>query len=131
MSRITFSQVLKQSFERPDSTRGWCPSCRRYQQLHTTRQIQRVPNVIMINAAVVTTEAKQIWSNPNWLPNEIGIIVEQGQFYCYQDQDLKLHLQRGVFNIQVYELIGVVTEIVSSHKEKPHLVSMINGKYNS
>jgi len=85
----------------------------------------------MINAAVVTTEAKQIWSNPNWLPNEIGIIVEQGQFYCYQDQDLKLHLQRGVFNIQVYELIGVVTEIVSSHKEKPHLVSMINGKYNS
>jgi PAB-dependent poly(A)-specific ribonuclease subunit 2 len=125
--RISFSQVLKASVERQDQLRGWCPSCRRYQQLHSTRQIQAVPNVLMINAAVHSAEAKQIWSSPNWLPSEIGIIVEQGQFYCYQDQDLKLHLQRGVFNIQVYELIGVVAEVISVHKEKPHLVSLVNG----
>lgn len=125
--RISFSQVLKASVEKQDQMRGWCPNCRRYQQLHTTRQIQRCPTVLMISAEVRSAEAKQIWSGPNWLPSEIGIIVDQGQFYCYQDQDLKLHLQRGVFNIQVYELVGVVADVISVHKEKPHLVSLING----
>jgi PAB-dependent poly(A)-specific ribonuclease subunit 2 len=127
MPKISFSQVLKASVERQDQMRGWCPSCRRYQQLHTSRQIQQVPAVLMINAAIHTAEAKELWASPNWLPNEIGVIVDQGQFYCYQDQDLKLHLQRGVYNIQVYELIGVVSEVSSALNEKPHLVSTING----
>jgi len=42
--------------------------------------------------------------NAELLPQEIGIIVEQGQFFCYEGQDLKLHLQRGVYNIMYTSL---------------------------
>lgn len=80
----------------------------------------------MLNAAIQSHEAKLLWSMPNWLPQEIGIIVDQGQFYCFEGQDLKLHLQRGVFNIMVYELIGVVADINSGEHQKPHLVATVN-----
>ena len=126
--KVSFSQILKSSFERQEPNKAYCSSCRRYQPLHITRQIQRMPTVLMINANAVTPDARQIWSTPNWLPQEIGVIVDQGQFYCYQDQDLKLHVQRGVFNVQIYELIGVVSEISSGENQKPHLVSVINSK---
>ncbi|OCK74303.1 PAB-dependent poly(A)-specific ribonuclease-like protein subunit pan2 [Lepidopterella palustris CBS 459.81] len=124
--RPTFSQILKASVERQDQTRGWCTKCNRYQQMVQRKTIQQIPAVLMINAAIQSHEAKQLWSTPNWLPQEIGIIVEQGQFFCYEGQDLKLHLQRGVYNIIVYELIGVVADINSGEHQKPHLVSMIN-----
>jgi PAB-dependent poly(A)-specific ribonuclease subunit 2 len=80
----------------------------------------------MLNAAIQSHEAKLLWSTPNWLPKEIGIIVDHGQFYCFEGQDLQLHLQRGVFNIMVYELIGVVADINSGEHQKPHLVATIN-----
>jgi len=80
----------------------------------------------MINAAITNSEAKQIWATPNWLPQEIGIIVDQGQFFCYEGQDLKLHVQRGVFNIRVYSLIGIVADINSGEHQKPHLVSLVD-----
>jgi len=41
---------------------------------------------------------------------------------------LRVHLQRGVFKILVYELVGVVAEIHSGENQKPNLVSMINGR---
>ncbi|KAF1982126.1 PAB-dependent poly(A)-specific ribonuclease subunit PAN2 [Aulographum hederae CBS 113979] len=126
--RVTFSQVLKASVERQEQTRGWCDRCKRYQLLNTRKSIERVPDVLMINAAVHSPEAKQLWSMPNWLPAEIGIIVDKGQFFCYEGQDLKLHIQRGVYNIQVYELVGVVADINSGENQKPHLVSVIDGK---
>ena len=127
ISRPTFSQILKASVERQEQTRGWCPRCKRYQQLSTRKQVQSIPAVLMINAAIHGTEAKQLWATPNWLPQEIGIIVAEGQFYCYEGQDLKLHIQRGVYNVQVYELIGTVADINSGENQKPHLVSMIDG----
>ncbi|KAM0741809.1 hypothetical protein ACQRIT_004666 [Beauveria bassiana] len=61
-----------------------------------------------------------------WLPEEIGIIVDQGQFFCYEGEDLKLHLQRGMHNITVYSLIGMAINIENGQTQKPHLVSMIN-----
>ena len=124
--RPTFSQILKASVERQDQTRGWCNKCNRYQQMVQRKTIQSVPGVLLLNAAIQTHEAKLLWSIPNWLPQEIGIIVDQGQFYCFEGQDLKLHLQRGVFNIMVYELIGIVADINSGEHQKPHLVACIN-----
>ncbi|KAH3918911.1 PAN2-PAN3 deadenylation complex catalytic subunit PAN2 [Parastagonospora nodorum] len=124
--RPTFSQILKASVERQDQTRGWCTKCNRYQQMVQRKTIQSVPGVLMLNAAIQTHEAKLLWSIPNWLPHEIGIIVDQGQFYCFEGQDLKLHLQRGVFDIMVYELVGVVADINSGEHQKPHLVATIN-----
>ena len=125
----TFSQILKASVERQEQTRGWCDRCKRYQQLSTRKSIQSVPAVLTINANVGGNEAKHLWAIPGWLPQEIGVIVEQGQFFCYEGQDLKLHLQRGVYNITVYELIGVVADINSGENQKSHLVSMVNGEF--
>ncbi|KAF2110710.1 ubiquitin carboxyl-terminal hydrolase-domain-containing protein [Lophiotrema nucula] len=124
--RPTFSQILKASVERQDQTRGWCNKCNRYQQMVQRKTIQSIPTVLMLNAAIQSAEAKLLWSIPNWLPPEIGIIVEQGQFYCFEGQDLALHLQRGVYNIMVYELIGIVADIHSGEHQKPHLVATIN-----
>lgn len=84
----------------------------------------------MLNAAVNSPEAKQFWATPGWLPEEIGIIIDQGQFFCYQGDDLKLHIQRGMHSITVYTLVGFAAEITSSQNQKAHLVSLINGKLN-
>lgn len=81
----------------------------------------------MINAAIHGAEAKQLWSIPDWLPQEIGIIIEQGQFFCYEGQDLRLHMQRNKFTMNVYELVGVVADVNSGENQKPHLVSIVNG----
>jgi PAB-dependent poly(A)-specific ribonuclease subunit 2 len=126
--RPTFSQILKASVERQDQTRGWCNKCNRYQQMVQRKSIHSVPTVLMLNAAIQSHEAKLLWSTPNWLPQEIGIIVAQdsGQFFCFEGQDLKYHLQRNAFNIMVYELIGVVADINSGEHQKPHLVATIN-----
>jgi len=85
----------------------------------------------MLNAAVNSPEAKQFWAVPGWLPEEIGIIIDQGQFFCYQGDDLKLHIQRGMHNITVYSLVGVAAEIMSGINQKAHLVSLVNGKFLS
>ncbi len=82
----------------------------------------------MINAAAHTTEAKQLWSTPGWLPREIGIIVEAGQFFCYEGEDLSLHLLRGQHYINVYELVGMVADINSGEHQKSHLVSITDGE---
>jgi PAB-dependent poly(A)-specific ribonuclease subunit 2 len=124
--RPTFSQILKASVERQDQTRGWCTKCNRYQQMVSRKTIQSVPGVLMLNAAIQGHESKQLWSTPNWLPQEIGIIVDQGQFYCFEGEDLKLHLQRGVHQTMVYELVGLVSDISSGEHQKPHLVATIN-----
>ncbi|KZF21116.1 hypothetical protein L228DRAFT_269516 [Xylona heveae TC161] len=122
----SFSQILKASVERENQMRGWCDKCRRYQQLVTRKSIESIPLVFMINTALSTPEAKQLWSKPGWLPDEIGIVIQSGQFFCFQGQDLKLHLQRGIHPITVYELIGVVADVNSGEHQKSHLVSIIN-----
>lgn len=127
--KVTFSQVLKQSIERETTSRGWCSRCQRYQSLATRKTIHRVPQVLVVNAQVLTPEAKVLWGTPGWLPDEIGIIVDQaGQFFCYEGEDLKLHLQRGMHIITVYSLIGLAADIESGQHQKSHLISLINGK---
>ncbi|KAI9054308.1 hypothetical protein LZ554_001476 [Drepanopeziza brunnea f. sp. 'monogermtubi'] len=125
--RPSFSQILKSSIERDSTSRGWCSRCQRYQSLATKKTVHSVPAVLMLNAAVNSPEAKQFWAIPGWLPEEIGIIIDpQGQLFCYQGDDLKLHIQRGIHSIAVYSLVGVATEITSGLNQKPHLVSLVN-----
>ncbi|KLO84337.1 Uncharacterized protein LW93_1129 [Fusarium fujikuroi] len=80
----------------------------------------------MLNTAITNQDQRLLWSTPGWLPEEIGIIVEQGQFFCYEGEDLKLHLQRGIHNITVYSLTGMAINIESGQTQKSHLVSMVN-----
>lgn len=124
--RPSFSQILKQSVERQEQTRGWCDRCKRYQQLSTRKTIQAIPEVLMINAAIHSLDHRQLWATPNWLPREIGVIVTNGQFFCYEGQDLKVHLQRGVYDITVYELVGFVADIHGGDNQNSHLVSLVN-----
>ncbi|EEU47284.1 uncharacterized protein NECHADRAFT_91728 [Fusarium vanettenii 77-13-4] len=126
MPRITFSQVLKNSVERETTSKGWCSRCQRYQTIATRKSIHSVPAVLMLNTAITNSDHRILWSTPGWLPEEIGIIVEHGQFFCYEGEDLKLHLQRGIHNITVYSLIGMAINIESGQTQKSHLVSMVN-----
>jgi PAB-dependent poly(A)-specific ribonuclease subunit 2 len=93
----------------------------------TRRQVQSIPAILMINAMIQNADARQIWSTANWLPQEIGVIVSQGQFFCYEGRDLQFQIHRGVHKVQVYELVGMVADINSGENQKPHLVSLING----
>ena len=128
VTRTTFSQVLKLSVERETTSKGWCSQCHRYQSLQTRRSIHNIPAVLTLNAAATTQDQRKLWATPGWLPEEIGIIVDQGQFFCYEGEDLKLHLQRGIHQISVYSLVGLVATIESDQPQKSHLVSLVNGK---
>ena len=83
----------------------------------------------MINAAVKTLESKQYWAIPNWLPEQIGLIVESGKIFCFEGEDLRLHIQRGLHEVTVYTLVGIVADINGGEHQKSHLVSLINGKF--
>jgi PAB-dependent poly(A)-specific ribonuclease subunit 2 len=124
--RQYFSQVLKASIERHSQHRGWCLRCNGYKGMVSHRAIHCLPAVLMLNAAVSTPESKHLWGTPGLLPREIGVIVNNGRFFCYEGQDLQLHLQRGQFNITVYELVGVIAEVRTSEHEKSHLVATVD-----
>ena len=131
LPRVSFSQVLKNSIERETTSKGWCSRCQRYQNIATRKSIHNIPAVLMMNTAITNPEHRLLWSTPGWLPEEIGIIIDKGQFFCYEGADLKLHLQRGMHNIRVYSLIGMAVNIESGQTQKPHLVSLINGRLYS
>lgn len=120
--------MLKQSVERETINKGWCNNCRRYQTLATRRTIHKIPGVLMLTTGITTSEHRRLWATPGFLPEEIGIIVDNGQFFCYEGEDLKLHLQRGIHNITVYSLMGVATSIEDGQQQKSHLIATVNGK---
>ncbi|KAL1837826.1 hypothetical protein VTJ49DRAFT_3373 [Mycothermus thermophilus] len=124
--KTTFSQLLKMGVERETGSKGWCSRCQRYQNLQMRKTIHNVPAVLAVNTAITTAEHRRLWATPGWLPEEIGVIVDQGQFFCFEGEDLKLHLQRGIHNITVYSLIGMVVNIESNTPQKTHLVSLVN-----
>ncbi|KAI1371056.1 PAB-dependent poly(A)-specific ribonuclease subunit PAN2 [Hypoxylon crocopeplum] len=122
----TFSQVLKMSVERETTNKGWCNNCHRYQTLATRKTIHRVPNVLMLTTAINNNDHRRLWATPGWLPEEIGVIVDNGQFFCFEGEDLKLHLQRGIHNITVYSLTGLAVNIEGGQQQRSHLVAMVN-----
>ena len=122
----TFSQILKTSVELQTQTRGWCDKCRRYQQLATRKGVRKMPDILMINAALKSAEARQYWAVSGWLPDSIGIIVDNGKFFCFEGEDLRLHLEKGIHVVKVYDLVGVVLDVKSGEHQKSHLVSLIN-----
>lgn len=121
-----FSNILSLTIKQSTQHRGWCLRCNGYKGLESRRAIHVLPNVLNLNAAINTPEAKQVWSTPGFLPREIGIIVEGGRSYCYEGQDLKHHLQRRQHNMIVYELVGAVIDINLGDNEKSHLVAAID-----
>ena len=90
-----------------------------------------VPAVLMLNAAVTSPEAKQFWSTAGCLPKEIGIIIEHGQAYCFEGDEIRQRIQSGRHNVTVYSLMGLVADIDSAEHQKSHLVSLVNGSFVS
>lgn len=81
---------------------------------------------MILNAAVNTTDSKAFWSERDWLPEEIGILIQEGQFFCYQGKELKILLEKGHALIR-YELVGLVAEIQGESEGRSHLVSLVDG----
>lgn len=126
-AQLSFSQVLKSSIGRLDGSRGWCSRCGKYQVSYVEKSIPQVPDILTINTAIRDNYAKQLWSRPGWLPNTIGVVLNQGRIHCYEGRELDSLLARDAFQIKVYQLVGIVAEI-TGEGQKPHLVSVANGE---
>ncbi|KAJ9385489.1 hypothetical protein DTO063F5_4264 [Paecilomyces variotii] len=121
-----FSSILKASIERETQNRGWCNHCRRYQQVAIRKTVHRMPLVMMINSALTNPIHRQLWAIPGWLPEEVGVLVENGQVMCFEGEDLRTRVRNNTPGLLVYELVGSVAEIDHTEHQKPHLVSFIN-----
>jgi PAB-dependent poly(A)-specific ribonuclease subunit 2 len=121
-----FTALLKKSIERESKNRGWCNQCRRYQQLSLRKTIQHLPSVLMINAALTNPAMRCLWETPGWLPTEIGILLQDGDVYCFEGADLNLQIRHRTPNLLLYDLVGFVAEIDAIKLQRPHLVSFID-----
>ncbi|KAL1960354.1 hypothetical protein VTO42DRAFT_8314 [Malbranchea cinnamomea] len=126
-----FSNILRASIERESQNRGWCSTCRRYQQVAIRKAVQQMPLVLMINTAVNNPNFRQLWSVPGWLPEKIGIISDGKQVMCFEGEDLRSRQRNNVPGLVVYELVGLVSEIDIPEQKKPHLVSFVNVSISS
>lgn len=126
-SRLIFSQVLKSSIEREIQSKGWCAECKRYLQISNRKTVHALPDVFVLNTAANDSRKKQLWTTKGWLPTEIAIICKDNQLYCYEGDDVKVHLERNVHAVQVYSLVGVAINIDKIKNDEPaHLVAAVN-----
>ncbi|PWY70997.1 hypothetical protein BO70DRAFT_321589 [Aspergillus heteromorphus CBS 117.55] len=126
-----FSNILRASIERETQNRGWCNYCRRYQQVAIRKSVHRMPHVLMLNAALSNPICRRLWTIPGWLPEEVGIVVENGQTLCFEGDDLKMRVQAKMPGLAIYDLVGLVCEIDVPEHQKAHLVSFINVSISS
>ena len=121
-----FANILRASIERETQNRGWCNYCRRYQQVAIRKTVHRMPLVLMINAALANPICRRLWAVPGWLPEQVGVFVDNGQVMCYEGDDLRMRMQSNMPGLVVYDLVGIVSELDIPEHQKPHLVSFIN-----
>ncbi|KAK0249232.1 poly(A)-specific ribonuclease [Friedmanniomyces endolithicus] len=124
--RHSFTRLLQDSVHRYDQQRGYCNRCQGYKPITSRRVVHTMPAALTINTAIHTPEARQLWATPGFLPQEIGIINANSQFYCYEGQDLQLHLQRRTHTIIVYQLVGFVADVAAGEAQKSHLVAVVD-----
>jgi PAB-dependent poly(A)-specific ribonuclease subunit 2 len=85
-----------------------------------------MPLVLVLNAALTNPICRRLWAVPGWLPDTVGIIIENGQIMCFEGEELRLRMQNNTPNLVVYDLVGLVAEIDVPEHQKAHLVSFIN-----
>ena len=127
----SFSRIVKESCERELNQRMWCDKCRRYQLVQNWETVHSIPPVLVMNTGLnKQIEAKQLWSNPGWLPEKIGVIIDKGKLICLEGEALRVSQRnRHAHPMAIYDLIGLVADVNSGEHQKPHMVSLINGEY--
>lgn len=128
---MTFSATAKQSIQLDTHQKGWCDKCRRYQTQAMRKAIRKLPKILMFNATAhekTANYAREHWSTPGWLPEEIGMVVTNNQLNIYQGDEL-MALKEGdqSGSLIVYELVGFVAEIKLEEERNSHLISFVNG----
>lgn len=126
-----FSNILRASIERETQNRGWCNYCRRYQQVAIRKTVHRMPLALVINVAINNPICRRLWMIPGFLPEAVGVVLDGGQVFCFEGEDLRVQIQRNISGLVVYDLVGVVSEIDVPEHQKPHLVSFINVSISS
>ena len=96
--------------------------------MESQRNVVRVSDVLIINAGLEKSpKSRQLWANPGWLPQEIGITIEGNHIMCIEGQQLQPF--RNYRSTTLYELVGLVAEISGTETQSSHLVSFIDGMY--
>lgn len=121
-----FSSILRASIERETQNRGWCNYCRRYQQVMIRKTVHRMPLILVLNAALTNPICRRLWAIPGWLPDAVGIVVDNGQVMCFEGDELQFRIQSNAPGLVVYDLVGLVSEIDIPEHQKAHLVSFVN-----
>lgn len=96
--------------------------------MESQRTVVRVSDVLVINAGLEKSpKGRQLWANPGWVPQEIGVTVEGNQLMCHEGQQLQAF--RNYRSTTIYELVGLVVEISGTDTQSSHLVSFIDGMH--
>ncbi|KAH8205355.1 hypothetical protein TruAng_000434 [Truncatella angustata] len=127
---VTFSQILKKSIEKDVSQKGFCHNCRGYKLLSNRKVTHQLPVVLTLHAGDFRDVDRRLLATPGWLPEEIGVIIDDGAFFCFEGHELKSLIDRQQRNqlqhkLVVYSLTALAVDIDTGMKES-HLVAMVN-----
>ncbi|KAK9492754.1 ubiquitin carboxyl-terminal hydrolase-domain-containing protein [Lipomyces doorenjongii] len=119
-----FCNILRQSLESKTHTRGWCgEKCRRYQMLTTTKRVQSLAPVLVLNAAINTPASRQLWNQKNFLPMKFEAdIGKDGLMIKQVPESTPAPLEGN--GSEIYELAGMVVEVNFGPADN-HMVSLI------
>ncbi|KAI5288331.1 poly(A)-specific ribonuclease [Ascosphaera aggregata] len=127
-----FGSILRTTVHNEQQSRGWCQNCRRYQQMAMRKTTHRLPMVLTVNAGMMKHNARGMWAVPGFLPEQIGLTIENGRVNVFEGEELKARRRMNTStNLVEYELVGIVAEIDIPEQSKPHLVSFINVSISS
>lgn len=106
----------------------FCDKCRTYRQVFSCETVDSVPPVLVLNTGLhKQPEGKQLWCVKGWLPERIGISVENGKVMCSEGERLRNLQNRHIRQLTIYNLVGLVADVNSGDHQKPHMVSLIDG----
>ncbi|KAL8743586.1 MAG: hypothetical protein Q9190_004080 [Brigantiaea leucoxantha] len=123
-----FCKILEDSFKREVNQRMFCDRCRGYKPVSSRETVQSIPQILVLNTGLSKqSEGRSLWSISGWLPDKIGISMEDGTVRCFEGEALRsIQRNRHLRQPTVYNLVGLVADVNSGEHQKPHMVSLIN-----
>ncbi|KAI8048805.1 ubiquitin carboxyl-terminal hydrolase-domain-containing protein [Syncephalis plumigaleata] len=118
-----FTQVVRDSLVREQSTRAWCDECRQYQPSKQWKRLHGLPIILNINSSLYKREDRTYWRCHTNGELDVRDVTD-----ATLDPDEALYETYGIF------LLSSVISQVQPEKELPHLVAQIkvsNDKQNN